>query len=69
MRVSIKNFNVKMDIKNNGIELEVYSPDGTKHLGDLVVTRTKLIWCRGRTQPQNGVAVSWDQFIARMESG
>lgn len=67
MRVSIKELNVPaMDIKNKGIELDVY--EGTKHLGDLVVTKTGLVWCKGRTTPKNGIKVSWPAFIKMMEA-
>ena len=38
MKVYIKQFNVNMEIKTNGVELAIYSPDGAKHLGDLWVT-------------------------------
>ncbi|MGB5949361.1 MAG: hypothetical protein WBG82_08580 [Parvibaculum sp.] len=68
MKVSIKDLSVDMEIKQNGIELDVYSPDGTKHLGDLVITKTNLIWCKGRTTRANGVKVSWNDFIDWMES-
>ena len=57
-----------MEIKNTGIELDVYSADGEHHLGDLVVTKTHVIWCKGRTGRANGVKVKWEDFIAWMES-
>lgn len=66
MKVSIKDFAVSMEIKNKGIELDVYSTDG-RHLGDLVITKTGLIWCKGRTSPANGAKVSWAEFIKDME--
>jgi hypothetical protein len=67
VRVSIKELNVPtMDIKNKGIELDVY--DGEKHLGDLVVTKTGVTWCKGKTPPRNGKKVSWATFITMMES-
>lgn len=40
MKVSIKDLSVQMDIKNSGVEFDVYSPDGNEHHGDLVVTKT-----------------------------
>ena len=43
MKVSIKDFTVTMEIKNKGVELDVYANDGT-HRGDLVVTKTGLTW-------------------------
>jgi hypothetical protein len=67
MKVSIKNFSVDMEIKNTGIELDVYSPDGGTHLGDLVINKKYLTWCKGRTKPENGVNVKWADFIAWME--
>jgi hypothetical protein len=67
MKVSIKDLAVSMEIKNKGIELDVYDTSG-KHLGDLVVTKSKLIWCPGRTKPENGQAIPWPKFISFMES-
>jgi hypothetical protein len=67
MKVSIKNFAITMEIKNKGIEIDVYSNSGD-HLGDLIVTKTGLTWCKGRTRPDKGVKVSWDTFIKWMES-
>jgi hypothetical protein len=66
MKVSIKDFAVSMEIKNKGIELDVYTPDGT-HLGDLVITKTNVVWCKGRTTPANGKKLSWTKFIEHME--
>ena len=40
MKVKIKSFDVRMEVKNRGIEFDVYSPDGREHLGDLVLTKT-----------------------------
>lgn len=64
MQVSIKNFPITMDIKNNGIELDVY--DGDRHLGDLVVSKSRLVWCHGKTKVANGKAITWKDFIAYM---
>ncbi len=46
---------------------KIRSPDGEEHLGDLVLTKTKLEWCKGRKRPGNGIPVTWDEFIERME--
>lgn len=35
MKVSIKSFDVAMEVKNKGVEFEVYDNDG-QHLGDIV---------------------------------
>ena len=65
MKVSIKNFEVEMDLKNNGVEFEVYDHD--KHLGDVILTKTSVIWCRGRIRRDNGKRFTWEEFIERME--
>jgi hypothetical protein len=67
VKVSIKDFDVAMEVKNNGIELDVADPQGN-HIGDLIVTRTRLIWCPGRTTRPNGKQIEWDDFIAYMNS-
>ena len=63
MKVVIKSFDVDMEVKNRGIEFEVRSPDDEHHFGDVVLTKTGLIWCRGRTDRTNGVRISWKKFI------
>jgi len=62
MKVRIKSFDVEMEVKNNGIEFEVRTPNG-EHLGDIVLKKSGLVWCKGRTAPQNGLKVSWKKFI------
>lgn len=67
MKVSIKEFAVTMDIKNKGVELDVYD-NSARHLGDLVVTKTGLTWCKGKTTSAKGKKVTWADFIAYMDS-
>ena len=67
MKVWIKDFDVEMELKNNGIELDVADPQGN-HIGDLIVTKTQLIWCQGRIRRANGKTVSWNDFIEFMNS-
>jgi hypothetical protein len=62
VKVTIKSFDVQMEVKNKGIEFEVRSPNG-EHLGDVVLTKTGLVWCKGKTDPKNGRRVSWEKFI------
>lgn len=66
MRVSIKTFEVAMDLKNNGVEFEVADNQG-EHLGDVILTKTSVIWCKGRTRRANGKRFSWEEFIEHME--
>ncbi len=67
MKVSVKDFNVTMDIRNNGMELDI-TDNNDQHLGDLVITKTKLIWCQGKTRSENGIAIKWEDFINYMEN-
>lgn len=66
MKVTIKSFDVEMELKNKGIELEIRDTDET-FLGDLIVTRTQVIWCPGKTARQNGHSVAIHKFIEWME--
>jgi hypothetical protein len=66
MNVSIKDFQVDMQLKNNGIELEVRTP-GNEHLGDLCIGRGAIEWCKGKTARGNGVRKNWHELIAFFE--
>jgi hypothetical protein len=68
MKVSVKDFSVDMEIKNTGIELDVYSPDGETHHGDLIVTKTGMTWCKGRTGKTNGIKITWAAFMKWAEA-
>ena len=67
MQLKIKQFAVDMEIKTKGVEVEVRNPQGTKQLGDLLVKKSGLTWCRGKTSEKYGKRVSWDKFIEWME--
>ena len=67
MNVSIKNFVVKMDVKNSGVEFEVRDTQN-KHLGDCIVTKTGITWCKGKTTATNGKKVPWNKLIDWMQS-
>jgi hypothetical protein len=66
MKVSIKKLAVSMEIKNTGIELAVYSSGGKTHFGDLIVTKSGLTWCKGRTRARNGQRISWYKLMEMM---
>jgi hypothetical protein len=67
MKVSVKDFQITMDLGNNGIELDVYD-NQNNHLGDLRIGRATLEWCKGRTRTGNGKEVSWKDLIELFES-
>lgn len=66
MKVGIKTLDVAMEVKNNGVEFEVYTTKGD-FLGDMFVVKSGLIWCKGKTKKENGKKVSWQKFIKLME--
>lgn len=66
VKVSIKSFEVDMQLKNNGVEFEVNDNQG-EHLGDVILTKTSVIWCKGRVRRENGKRYSWEEFISLME--
>ena len=53
----IKDLSVDLPLKNNGVEIQI-SDDG-KQFGDIYVTKTGVIWCRGKTHRENGVKFSF----------
>ena len=67
MNVSIKSFDVKMEIKRKGVEFEVRDTQGN-FLGDCFITKIGLIWCNGRTKRANGKQVSWNDLIGWIQS-
>lgn len=68
MQVTIKSFDLEMEVKNKGVEFDVYSPDGKTHHGDLVLSRTGITWCNGRTKRENGITLNWNKFIELMNA-
>lgn len=63
----MKSFDVEMEIKNKGVELEVRDPDGT-FLGDLIVTKTQIIWRKGKTSREHGKKLTWQKFANVMDA-
>ena len=37
-------------------------------VGDLVINKARVIWCKGRIRPKNGISLTWSKFIDLMES-
>ena len=68
MKVWIKSFDVEMQVKQSGIELEVRSTDGKSQIGDCYATMTGLVWCKGRTTKQHGVKAKWEDLAVLCES-
>lgn len=67
MQVTVKDLSANMELKNKGMELQIKDNDGN-HLGDLVINKAALIWCKGRTRQENGKRIAWKKFIDMVES-
>jgi len=67
MKVSIKNISVAMEIKNKGVEFEVRD-NQDKFLGDFHITKSEIVWCKGKTDKENGKKFRWAKFIEMMEN-
>lgn len=63
MKVNIKSFDVAMEVKQKGVELEIRSPDGKSFLGDCYVNMTGLIWCNGKTAKAQGIKIKWEDLM------
>lgn len=63
MKVTIKEFDVEMELKNNGMELEVKN-NQRQHLGDICIGKAKIEWCPGRTRRGHGITKTWEELIA-----
>lgn len=66
MKVYVKDLAVNMELGTKGITFDVYSPDGETRLGDIRIGKAKIEWCKGKSH--SGPTVSWNEFIAWMES-
>jgi hypothetical protein len=62
MKLTIKSFDVGMEVKNAGVEFDIHSPNGSEFLGDVILTKAGLIWCDGKTTRANGKKVTWQEF-------
>lgn len=64
MYVAVKELGLDLEVKNKGLTLDVY--EGSKHLGDIKITKTGLTWCNGKEH--TGPKATWQQFIDWMNS-
>lgn len=67
MKTHIKKFDVEMELKNNGMEIELRDNDNT-FKGDVFVTKTGLTWCKGKTTKKNGIEIGWNELIDLLEN-
>ena len=64
MEIRLKDLNtVSMALTEEGMELGFY--DNGKHIGDLKITPTELIWNRGQTV--FGKPIGWPEIFEQMQ--
>ena len=68
MEVRIKKLDINMHVKQNGIEFEVRTPDGSSQIGDCYLTMTGLVWCKGKTTKPKGTPISWGDLAVVLSS-
>ena len=59
IRVKIKEIKADIELKNNGMEIEVRDEkeDGAR-LGDIIIARAGITWCKGKVGAANDVKLS-----------
>ena len=67
MKVSIKKMDVEMELKNKGMEFEVRDTSDA-FLGDLVVAKAGITWCKGKKLRENGIKKSWEEVMDFFEN-
>ena len=50
-------------VKNKGITFSIDSPNGHTHVGNLTLTKTKLIWCPDATSREHGHHIQLEDFF------
>lgn len=68
MALKIKSFMDFVQVGTKGIEFEVRSTDNKTQIGDLILSKAKMIWCPGRTTAANGVTVKWTELAELLKS-
>ena len=48
-----------MKVKTNGLELQI-NEKGGKQFGDIFVTKTGIIWCKGKTTKPKGIKIDYE---------
>ena len=66
MKVAVEDFNIAMDLGNNGVTFSVRDNDGGFR-GKLRVGKGAVEWCRGKVPIGSGVTVKWEDFIKFFE--
>jgi hypothetical protein len=64
MKVNIKEFGLDLNVKNKGMTLDIYTPNGKTHLGDVKINKSGLTWCKGKSH--TGKKMKWATFIEKM---
>ena len=60
--------NRELDVKVKGITFSIHTPNGKTHIGNLTLTKTKLIWCPDKTARKDGRQIKLEDFIKWAEA-
>ena len=63
----IQHLTGETEVKTAQQQYQIWDND-SEFKGSLYFNRANLIWCKGRTQRDNGKRISWKDFIKYMES-
>lgn len=64
MKIKIKDLNTSsLEITEKGIEFEFRDVD-EKHIGDLIITPTQIIWNKGQTS-KSGKSMNWPELLSQ----
>ena len=55
------------EVKTAHHRYQIWDNDGELQ-GSLYINKAKLIWCKGKTQQENGKSNSWEDFIKHMST-
>ena len=59
--------NRELDIRVKGITFAIDTPSGKDRVGNLTLTKTKLIWCPSTTPREDGHHIKLEAFFAWAE--
>ena len=55
--------NRELSVKVKGITFAIDTPSGKDHVGNLTLTKTKLIWCPAATPRKDGYHIKLEDFF------
>ena len=63
----VQHLEEQIEVKTAHHRYQIWDNDGELQ-GSFYINKAKLIWCKGKTQPENGKSTSWEDFIKYMST-